>query len=91
MIPFILERVKAIVLQGPTADTIENCIINHPDYKGSPAILKAGGMEEAVNKAHSAATKGDVVTLSPACASFDAYANFMLRGDHYKKLVNELK
>ena len=91
MIPYVLEKVKAIVLSGPTANIIEECIVNHPDYNGSPAILKASGMQEAVQKAHDAATKGDVVTLSPACASFDAYANFMLRGDHYKKLVNELK
>ena len=36
------------------------------------------------------AEKGDVVTLSPACASFDLYPNFEARGRHFKRLVNEL-
>ena len=36
------------------------------------------------------AKEGDIVSLSPACASFDAYPNFEERGNHYKKLVNEL-
>ena len=36
------------------------------------------------------AVPGDTVTLSPACASFDAYPNFVVRGRHYKELVNKL-
>ncbi len=40
--------------------------------------------------AHKTAVSGDIVTLSPACASFDAYPNFAVRGNHFKKLVNEL-
>ena len=34
--------------------------------------------------AHKKAKEGDVVSLSPACASFDRYKNFMLRGEHFK-------
>ena len=47
-------------------------------------------MQEAVAAAHENAVAGDVVTLSPACASFDAYPNFVARGNHYKELVNAL-
>jgi len=34
---------------------------------------------------------GDLVLLSPACASFDAFANFAQRGDHFRKIVMELE
>ena len=47
-------------------------------------------IEEAVNKAYSLTNKGDVVTLSPACASFDAFPNFMARGKYFKELVMDL-
>ena len=46
--------------------------------------------EEAVQKAREISESGDVVTLSPACASFDMYPNFEARGIHYKNLVKEL-
>ena len=36
------------------------------------------------------AVSGDIVALSPACASFDAYPNFVARGKHFKELVNNL-
>jgi UDP-N-acetylmuramoylalanine--D-glutamate ligase len=47
-------------------------------------------MEEAVQKAKEIAVSGDVVTLSPACASFDLYPNFEARGIHYKNIVKDL-
>ena len=47
-------------------------------------------LEEAVSTARDIAEKGDIVTLSPACASFDMYPNFEVRGQHFKRLVNEL-
>lgn len=47
-------------------------------------------MEKAVAAAYENAESGDIVTLSPASASFDSYPNFMARGDHFKKLVNSL-
>ena len=48
-------------------------------------------MEDAVNIARANAKEGDVVSLSPACASFDMYRNFEARGIHYKQLVCNLK
>ena len=48
-------------------------------------------MEEAVKAARENAQSGDVVSLSPASASFDLYKNFEERGRHYKSIVNSLK
>ena len=47
-------------------------------------------MEEAVALARQEAGEGDIVSLSPASASFDRYKNFELRGRHYKELVMAL-
>ena len=47
-------------------------------------------MEEAVQVAASLAREGDVVTLSPASASFDMYKNFEERGNHFRRLVEAL-
>lgn len=47
-------------------------------------------LEEAVRLAESIANQGDIVTLSPACASFDMYPNFMIRGNKFKEIVKSL-
>ena len=47
-------------------------------------------LEAAVQAARDRAQPGDVVTLSPACAAFDCYANFMERGRVYKEMVKKL-
>ena len=47
-------------------------------------------MADAVKKAHDLAQSGDIVTMSPACASFDMYNNFEERGRDFKELVMEL-
>ena len=47
-------------------------------------------MEQAVQLAYENAQQGDIVSLSPACASFDLYPNFEVRGQHFKRLVKEL-
>lgn len=89
--PYINEKVKLLILTGPTADSIERAVKSDPGYDPDRiTILRAGGMDDAVAAAHKNAVPGDTVLLSPACASFDAYPNFMERGKHYKKLVNSL-
>ncbi|MDO4608201.1 MAG: UDP-N-acetylmuramoyl-L-alanine--D-glutamate ligase [Clostridia bacterium] len=90
LMPYLVEKVKTLYLCGDTADKIENCLKNYESYKGSPEIVRVADIAEAVDKAHKTAVSGDIVTLSPACASFDKYPNFVTRGNHFKQLVNEL-
>ena len=54
---------------------------------GVSPVLSAGTMEEALDAALSIAEDGDVVVLSPACASFDEFSCFEERGDVFKRLV----
>ena len=53
-------------------------------------LLQAGTMDRAVAAAAAAARPGDIVLLSPACASFDQYRNYAHRGDHFQELVRAL-
>lgn len=89
--PVVVEKVKLLILMGATADKIEAAVTSAPDYQaGCPKILRVHSMEEAVKTAKDNARQGDIVSLSPACASFDLYPNFEARGNHFKELVNRL-
>ena len=55
-----------------------------------PVIKEANSMEEAIKKAYKLGKKDDVVLLSPACASFDLFNNYMDRGEQFKKYAAEL-
>lgn len=88
--PYIVDKVKALYLCGATAEKIEKCIREYEGYKGNPPIINCENLDEAVLLAHKDAKPGDIVTLSPACASFDAFPNFVARGNYYKDLVNKL-
>ena len=90
MMPYVTEKVKTLYLCGDTADKIEKCLREYEGYNGSPEIIRVADIAEAVAEAHKNAVEGDIVTLSPACASFDKYPNFVARGLHFKQLVNEL-
>lgn len=90
LMPYLVDKVKKLYLCGATADKIENCLKNYEGYKGSPEIVRVKDIEEAVKCAHRDAVSGDIVTLSPACASFDAFPNFAQRGNFFKKVVNSL-
>lgn len=91
MAPYITEKVKTLILNGPTADKIAEVIKADPAYRdGCLEIIRTENLEESVKVASEIAEKGDIVTLSPACASFDAYPNFAVRGNRYKELVNAL-
>lgn len=50
----------------------------------------ANSLVEAVNSARKVSRRGDVVTLSPACASFDMFANFEIRGNMFKEIINRM-
>jgi len=91
MVPEVIGRVKTLILCGDTADLIEAAVTSHPGYReGMPRILRAESLPEAVELAREAAGEGDIVSLSPACAAFDRYPNFEVRGRHFKELVNGL-
>ena len=83
--------VKTLILTGATADKIEAAVKTEPAYPESALeIIRVDSLEEAVQMARKLAAAGDVVSLSPACASFDRYPNFEVRGKHFKELVNAL-
>lgn len=85
------EKVKILILLGLTAEKIEAAVKSYSGYDESRIkIINVTTLEEAVKTASELAENGDIVTLSPACASFDMYPNFEARGQHFKKLVNEL-
>ncbi len=80
------DKVKLLVLIGVTADKIQATALKH----GFDKIIKARTLEEAVSICHENAVSGDVVLLSPACASWDMFKNYEERGNLFKKYVNML-
>lgn len=60
------------------------------NWTGSAPLTRAADLKEAFEAAWEIAQTGDVILLSPACASFDQYSNYRERGEHFKKLVVEL-
>lgn len=90
MAPYVINKVKLLILTGPTAEKIEKAVVEHPEFSGQPEIIKAKDLDEAVKLAYEKSVSGDIVTLSPACASFDAFPNFAVRGNYFKELVNKL-
>lgn len=89
--PELVRHAKVLILMGVTAQKIKQAVTSCEGYDAAQLpILEVSSMEEAVQTARKIAQSGDVVTLSPACASFDMYPNFEARGRHYKALVNAL-
>ncbi|MBP3494111.1 MAG: UDP-N-acetylmuramoyl-L-alanine--D-glutamate ligase [Oscillospiraceae bacterium] len=87
--PEVVEHVKLLILCGATAEKIRDAVVNAPEYQpGKPEILMVSPFQKAVETARDRAEEGDVVTLSPACAAFDQFKNFMERGKTYKAIVN---
>lgn len=81
----VAEKVKAIVCLGIDNEKI------HEAFGGIVStIIDATSASEAVKAAYEVSQKGDVVLLSPACASFDLFKNYEDRGDQFKKAVMEL-
>ena len=87
--PEVVEHVKLLVLCGATAQKIRDAVEQASGYKpGCPEIMEVTPFEKAVETARDRAHCGDVVTLSPACAAFDQFKNFMERGKTFKTIVN---
>jgi len=83
----IKEKVRAIVLLGESAGEIERAV----RAAGGTGIFRSRELKEAVLLARQAACPGDVVLLSPACASWDMFRNYEQRGNLFKQVVLELK
>ena len=80
------KNVKTLVLLGQTADKIEEAARRI----GFTDIHRVEDMKEAVKTCHDIAKEGDIVLLSPACASWGMYKNFEVRGKDFKDNVNSL-
>ncbi|MFQ6607719.1 MAG: UDP-N-acetylmuramoyl-L-alanine--D-glutamate ligase [Fidelibacterota bacterium] len=85
LVPLIKSSVKAIILVGAAADLIAEV------YSGVVPLQNAVTIQNAVEMAWQSAQPGDVVLLSPGCASFDQFDNYEERGKVFKKTVNDLK
>ncbi|MHB1155005.1 MAG: UDP-N-acetylmuramoyl-L-alanine--D-glutamate ligase [Eubacteriales bacterium] len=79
---------KTVVLTGATASKIKSVLDEYPGEK--PVIYERSDFTDAVMTAVSSATEGDIVLLSPACASYDAFPNFEVRGNRFKEIVHGL-
>lgn len=83
--------IKELILLGDTKYLIKEAFDKLKLEKNiNVPIIMVDSLEEAVNKAKEIAEDGDVVTLSPACASFDMFPNFAVRGNKFKEIVNSL-
>lgn len=79
-------RVKKVLLLGATAEQIKRTC----EENGFTDIIMCSDMEDCVKTAFENAEPGDVVLLSPACASWDMYKSFEQRGEHFKACVKDL-
>ena len=88
----INDKVKMLILLGDTAPKIEEAVRSAANFdEAAIRIINVTNMEEAVQAAVENTAEGDIVSLSPASASFGLYKNFEERGNHFKAIVNGLK
>lgn len=86
------EKIKSLILLGKTKEKIKEVFDNVIKEKNLLLpIYVVNTMEDAVLKAREISKEGDIVTLSPACASFDMYPNFEVRGRAFKDIINKLQ
>ncbi|MGQ3686219.1 MAG: UDP-N-acetylmuramoyl-L-alanine--D-glutamate ligase [Candidatus Loosdrechtia sp.] len=81
---------KAIILMGTTAKKIYGLIQRKMPEAGRPLLFMANTLNEAFHRATTVAKTGDVILLSPACASYDMFQNYEERGRQFKQLVQAL-
>lgn len=80
----VSDKVKAIVCMGTDNEKI------HLAFAHKKSIIDTTSAKEAVEQAYALADKGDIVLLSPACASFDLFKNYEDRGNQFKEAVRNL-
>ncbi len=79
------DQVRAVVAIGDAADEVASA------FEGVRPVERATDMDHAVQTSAKLAENGDVVLLSPGCASFDSYENYAARGDDFMRAVQELE
>lgn len=85
-------RVHSVILTGATMDAIYNTIINNSGYdEKTISLVREPDFESAVTASYAAAMPDDIVILSPACTSYDAFKNFEERGNRFKEIVCSFK
>jgi len=84
LVDLVKNKVRAIIALGESADKIVN------NFNSIVKVVKVSNMESAVKQAKQLAQNGDIVLLSPACASFDWFTDYEHRGREFKKNVNLL-
>ncbi|HEU4760313.1 MAG TPA: UDP-N-acetylmuramoyl-L-alanine--D-glutamate ligase [Dehalococcoidia bacterium] len=82
-------RCRSVILFGEAAGKLEAALNGAPSRRRTQ-VTRVATLAEAVDTAGTAARPGDVVLLSPACTSYDAYENFERRGEHFRTLVRAL-
>jgi UDP-N-acetylmuramoylalanine--D-glutamate ligase len=85
----VVERCRACYLIGDAAEQLVAEL--RPAEERGVELRRCAGLEEAVAAAAADGKPGEVVLLSPACASFDAYRDFEERGEHFRALVERLE
>ena len=84
--------IKSLILLGEAKDQIKKVFNKLKSEKGIDIDVHiVNTLEEAVNKAVEISVSGDIVTLAPACTSFDMFENFEVRGNKFKEVVKNLK
>ncbi|WP_010243900.1 UDP-N-acetylmuramoyl-L-alanine--D-glutamate ligase [Acetivibrio cellulolyticus] len=89
----LVNKVKCLVLVGQTAPKIEKALLDEVQRTGNGKdinVIKCSTLKEAVQKAYEFAKSGDIITMSPASASFDMFKNFEERGKQFKEFVNSM-
>jgi UDP-N-acetylmuramoylalanine--D-glutamate ligase len=85
IVPLVKDKVKMIICLGLDNSKIHSAFGKHVDL-----MINTSSAEEAALVAKTFAKKGDAVLLSPACASFDLFANYEDRGNQFKQAVRNL-
>ena len=85
LLPLVKEKVKALICMG-----VDNAKLHASFGDVVAEIHDVRSAEDAVKKAHELACAGDVVLLSPCCASFDLFKNYEDRGRQFKEAVRKL-
>lgn len=83
--------IKTLILLGVTKNKIKEAFQKVIEKNNMPLrIVMVESFEEAIKVSRDEAKEGDIVTLSPACASFDMFPNFEVRGNKFKEIINGL-